>query len=224
MCRASTVKAHAGASPSWETMWSAGLKPGQAFDVGGASATLLGLLSRGVKPGARALVPGCGRAYDALALAAHGFSEVVALDLSPTAVKAAESLVAASDDQTAASKVKCVAGDFFEPSTLAAGQFDFVWDCTFLCALDPSVREQWAARHKALLAPGGVLASCVFPICNKQGGPPYALTCDLVQSLLVPHGLACEAVEVDEAEFHRPGGAREGPVAAARTALLLARA
>ena len=77
---------HAGASPSWEQMWAGGLQPGQAFDVGSASATLLGCLSRGSyagRAGMRALVPGCGRAYDALATGAgrSDFFRVLALSL-----------------------------------------------------------------------------------------------------------------------------------------------
>ena len=130
--------AHAGASPSWESMWLAGLGPKQAFDVGGPSATLLACLERaGSCPhpaGKRALVPGCGRAYDALALARHGFAEVVAIDLAPTAVKAAQEFLAAVDEEGAgaAGKVRCVTGDFFEHS----GQYDFIWSVALV--LDPT--------------------------------------------------------------------------------------
>ena len=198
----------------------AGLKPGDKFDVGSASATLVGCLARDsyAKAGARALVPGCGRAYDALALARHGFDEVVALDLAPTAVEAAKAFVASEAD-AAAPKVRCVTGDFFEH---AEGQYDFIWDCTFLCALDPSVRTRWAEQQRKLLAPGGVLAACVFPICEKVGGPPYALTPDLVSGLLTPTGLACEVVAVPDAERHIPGAMKGGDLPG--TKLLLARA
>ena len=88
------------------------------------------------------------------------------------------------------------------------GKYDLVWDVTFLCALDPSVREQWAAKHRALLNPSGQLITGVFPICDKCGGPPYAMSVELVRSLLTPAGLA--ALEIREtlpdAEQHRPGG------------------
>jgi len=211
---------HAGASAHWENMWSAGLQPGQAFDVGTASATLLGCLARNnyaVRSGMRALVPGCGRAYDALALAAHGFDEVVALDLAPTAVASASSFLAQSKD-AAAGKVAAAEGDFFKHE----GQYDFIWDCTFLCALDPSVREQWAARQRMLLAPGGTLAACVFPIApGKVGGPPYALSPELVAGLLKPEGFSTEVVAVPDAERHVPGAMRGGNLPG--MALLLAR-
>ena len=55
--------------------WAAGLGKGQAFDVGSPSATLISALSSMGPPlesALTALVPGCGRAYDALALARHG--------------------------------------------------------------------------------------------------------------------------------------------------------
>ena len=85
---------HLGASPHWERTWSAGLPKGTKFDVGAPSATLLAALATNAyasKPQCTALVPGCGRAYDALALAAHGFDRVVACDLAPTACDAARS-------------------------------------------------------------------------------------------------------------------------------------
>ena len=67
---------------------------------------------------------------------------------------------------------------------------------------------------------------CVFPICEKVGGPPYALTPALVRSLLEPAGFKrCEDVAIDQAEWHRPGGAGSLGAGAGGpgTALLLAR-
>ena len=95
-------------------------------------------------------MPGAGRAYDALALAASGFARVVALELSPSACDAAKREIEASGHPRAASVEVCC-GDFFRHT----GAYDLVWDCTFLCALDPSVRERWAAAHRSLLKPQG---------------------------------------------------------------------
>ena len=101
-----------------------------------------------------------------------------------------------------------VCADFFEPTELA-GTYDLIWDCTFLCALDPSVRAQWAERTASLLAPDGALLTCIFPIApGKVGGPPFALDFDLVRGLLEPVGL--RAVEVRDPmppeTAHAPGG------------------
>ena len=189
-------------------MWGAGLGKGQAFDVGKASQTLVAELSRSAyapRPGLSALVPGAGRAYDALALAQHGFESVTALDLAPTACEAAREELKASTGDKIAERCSVQCADFFE---FTGGPYDLIWDCTFLCALDPSVRVRWAQKTASLLKPGGTLLTCVFPICDKVGGPPYAMSVDLFRSLLEPVGL--EAVRVREDlsadEQHRPGG------------------
>jgi len=203
---------HAGASPHWEQSWSSGIPKGTAFDVGGPSATLLTALATNKYSGKTALVPGAGRAYDALAIAAHGFERVVACDLAPSACTAARTEISTSEF---AKCVEVVQADFFDEAELS-GTYDLIWDCTFLCALDPSVRTRWAERTAALLKPDGALITCVFPIApGKQGGPPYALDVPLVRSLLEPVGL--RAVEVRDPlpseEAHRPGalGALGGP-------------
>ena len=209
--RSRSAMPHLGASPHWERTWSAGLPKGTKFDVGAPSATLLAALATNAyagKPQCTALVPGCGRAYDALALAAHGFDRVVACDLAPTACDAARAEVAAAPDAAIAARVDVVCADFFEPTELA-GTYDLIWDYTFLCALDPSVRAQWAERTASLLAPDGALLTCIFPIApGKVGGPPYALDFDLVRGLLEPVGL--RAVEVRDPmppeAAHAPGG------------------
>ena len=87
--------AQSGASPHWETLWAqdGGLPKGSRFDVAGVSNPLAAeLLRRNLvnRAGMTALVPGCGRAYDALALAEHGFESVLAIDLSPAACQAAQ--------------------------------------------------------------------------------------------------------------------------------------
>lgn len=197
----------AGASPHWEQLWADGLQKGSRFDVAGVSLTLAAELARSshaTRPGMTAFVPGCGRAYDAIALAEHGFESVVALDLSPSACEAARQELDASASP-AASRVEIRCGDFLAPTEQ---RFDFIWDCTFLCALDPSVRHQWASQMRSLLAPSGELLTCVFPIGEREGGPPYQMSVSLVRDLLEPIGL--EAVEVldqlpIEEQHRRPG-------------------
>uniref|UniRef100_A0A7S4F4J4 S-adenosyl-L-methionine-dependent methyltransferase n=1 Tax=Chrysotila carterae TaxID=13221 RepID=A0A7S4F4J4_CHRCT len=204
---------HPGASPLWESMWSKGLGKGEAFDVGSASGTLVRYLSRTPKldlaQGAAALVPGCGRAYDALALASHGYSRVVALDLSSTAVNAAKEELKTAADTEAAARVEVCCGDFFSYQ----GQFDLIWDCTFLCALEPSVRAEWAKQQKSLLKPGGLLLTCIFPIVDKEGGPPFAMSVPLVRDLVEAEGFECAELkeQLPEEEMHRPGGLATGP-------------
>lgn len=217
---------HAGASPHWEKMWSGGLGKGQAFDVGAPSQTLVAELARtqyATRPGLSALVPGCGRAYDAVALAQHGFDSVVAMDIAPTACKAAElelqSIVQSTSASQSVANVQVRCGDFFTFD----GEFDLIWDCTFLCALDPSVREQWASQMHKLLKPGGVLLTCIFPISDSmRGGPPFPMSVPLVRGLLEPVGFRpiYEQDELPLAAQHRPGGGLRAGGAGPRTALV----
>ena len=176
-------------SPHWEQTWARGLAPRTSFDVGAPSGALVSELERRPAPrGGTAIVPGCGRAYDALHLVRSGYDRVVALDVAPSAAAAAESFLKEKATPDELAKIDVVCGDFFR----FEGQFDFIWvcqpsgcedgsrrrggggspknrvasqDCTFLCALDPSQREPWAKQMRTLLAPGGTLLSCVFPIC-----------------------------------------------------------
>jgi len=201
----SKMDTSAGASPMWEDMWSKGLKPKEKFDVGEASPTLMEVLelqSLGDCKGKRALVPGCGRAYDAIALAEYGFDSVVAVDISATAVESAKAFLAESKSP-AADKIEIICADFFkfdlEPKA------DVIWDCTFLCALDPSVRSAWAKKTLSNLKPDGTLLTCIFPICDKEGGPPFAMSVPLVRSILEPEGF--QAAEIrEDASKHTAGG------------------
>ena len=181
---------------NWEAMWSGGIAKGNAFDVGGVSPTLLNALQRIPQPvaGAAALVPGAGRAYDALALVDHGFDRVVAVDISQTACEAAKKELKDSGSRRA-QKVQVVNADFFD---FDHAPFDFVWDCTFLCALDPALRKEWAVKTANLLKPEtGALATCIFPIFPnaRSGGPPYHMSVDLVRKLLEPVGVRADVLD-----------------------------
>jgi len=204
---------HAGASPHWEELWADGLAKGSQFDAAGVSRPLAAELSKrnhvGSASGMSALIPGAGRAYDAIALAEHGFDSVTAVDLSPTACAAARKEIATyyNADDGNGSAINVICADFFD---LEEGhQYDFIWDNTFLCALDPSTRERWALKMKALLKPKtGELITNVFPIGDREGGPPFALSVPLVKSLLEPVGFQSTLVQDQlplEQQHRRPG-------------------
>jgi hypothetical protein len=167
----------------WEGMWSAGggLQPGQAFDATRCEPSFQALIDAGGLPTGRALVPGCGRGYAVAALASEDRA-VTGLEISDTAKAAADAHLRS---------VGCTAGkvivdDFFthEPDQ----PYDLAFDSTFLCAIPPRRREEWAARYAKLIRPGGELVSNVFPIGDFEGGPPFALTVETVEKLLAPAG------------------------------------
>jgi len=200
-------------------MWKrdGGLKPGQYFDACKSSRVLLDLIQEWkVKYGDQnegmpdALVPGCGRGYDVSEFAKIGFN-ALGLDISQTAVKAAEEYNESEMKRSGVSawkgSAKFSTDDFF---TLEGRKFDIIYDYTFLCAIEPSMRKPWVTRMKKLLKPGGELITLIFPIESREGGPPYAMSIDLVKNLLEPEGFVCEYLEpVPEEKSHKGRGGKE---------------
>ena len=78
-------------------------------------------------------------------------------------------------------KAEFIVGDFF---THELGDFDVtedftfysllfifqvIYDHTFLCALPPSLRSNWASRLNQLTRKNGHLITLMFPIADHQG-------------------------------------------------------
>lgn len=181
----------------WKEAWRAGVTP---WDAGASAPALLRLIDQDLVPAGRVLVPGCGAGYDLIALARTD-RQVTGLDLAEDArarfVAAAASLPG---------EVVYEVADFFGYEPEAA--FDFVWDYTFFCALDPSQRGAWSERMKRLLAPSAILATLLFPFedpLSDRQGPPWPVNAGMVRDLL---GDAFEPIEVTEVHATHPG--REG--------------
>lgn len=154
-----------------------------------------GLISPLTSEGRRkkVLIPGCGRGYEVVMLALHGF-DAYGLDISETAISEAkkyssEELQNPHDynfgpnnpSQTIASTVGNVSffnQNFFEKGWEKDMKFDIIYDYTFLCALHPSMRSQWAEKMSELLnKEGGILVCLEFPMYKELSvpGPPWGL-------------------------------------------------
>ena len=186
-----------GKSTNWEAMWSKGIDKGQAFDATRTEPGFQAMLDAGecAIGGGRALVPGCGRGYALASLARAGFQDVVGLEISETAKAACEAQLA-EESIPGDAKVAVRVSDFFEHGSKGEEKYDLVYDCTFLCAIDPSRRKEWADVYARCVKPGGTLISLVFPCGDFEGGPPYALKPEIVRELLEPVGF--EAVSLTE--------------------------
>jgi len=188
------------ASVDWQEAWKAGRTP---WDAGTSPPALHGLLERGAVPAGRILVPGCGRGYD-LATLAREDREVVGIDLSAEARAAFRTA-----HRDLAGRVGYEVTDFF--SYEPAARFDFVWDYTFFCAIDPDRRSAWAAKMKQLVKPAGTLATLLFPfedpISDRQG-PPWPINTGLVRDVLADGFEALEVIEVQQTHPGREGRER----------------
>ncbi|KAJ5206170.1 TPMT family [Penicillium cf. griseofulvum] len=137
----------------------------------------------------KALVPGCGRGVDVLLLASFGY-DAYGLEYSAAAVEACKkeennnaNWYRVRDETVGAGKVTWIQGDFFDDAWLhkigvPLNGFDIIYDYTFFCALEPSMRPKWALRHTQLLAPSptGNLICLEFPRHKdpQAAGPPFA--------------------------------------------------
>lgn len=188
---------------NWTEAWKEG-KTG--WDLGGPTPALSDLLENtpsdvSLPSSGSGLVPGCGAGYDVVALAqALPGVHVRGMDLADVAKEKFESYLASTSP--APENAGYLVGDFFgavENGVLDAGSMDLIYDYTFLCAIEPEMRESWADTMASLLkpAPESRLVVLVFPTSPKEGQnpPPHQITPDIVSSLLEPRGFTCEHIQ-----------------------------
>jgi hypothetical protein len=150
----------------------------------------------------KALIPGCGRGYDVLLFASHGY-DAYGLDVSQTAVEACRELDSEQGNDAARYPLadpkvhrglrKFIAADFFKDdlsSSTDGGSFDVIYDYTFLCAIPSELRPQWSKRMSELLAPDGSLICLESPLAKppNAGGPPHGLSSELYAQLFKQPG------------------------------------
>ncbi len=97
--------------------------------------------------------------------------------------------------------------NFFDLSSSSDNEkFDFIYDYTFLCALDPSIRPLWANKMAELVKPSGELLTIIYPIDDKkEGGPPFRVNLDLYKELLESVGFECLELRMLPSELCHPG-------------------
>ncbi len=129
----------------------------------------------------RVLVPGCGLGHDVRHLASHG-CDAIGVDLSETALSRANSF-----GKPELGSVDYQLGDFLDSNNcLPEAGFDFVFEHTCFCAIDPSRRKDYVrAAHRAL-KPGGHLLAIFFTNLEGGDGPPFPTSHDELEALFGP--------------------------------------
>jgi methyl halide transferase len=139
------------------------------WDKGQASPPLLAWLSKQKALQGRALVPGCGLGHDAALLATAGLN-VTGLDISATAVRRAQAL----HDPL---PITWLCQDLFSDSIGA--EYDWVFEHTCLCALQPDLRQTYERAVHQRLRPGGRLVGVWFiqpDLAPGESGPPFGIS------------------------------------------------
>ncbi|KIJ70295.1 hypothetical protein HYDPIDRAFT_23413 [Hydnomerulius pinastri MD-312] len=158
----------------WDDAWKGGVTPWDAGDVQPALRDLILSNKLGLPKHGRALVPGCGKGYDATFIASSLGLEALAVDISGTAVVAARDHFSKKPEPLTTGKVSFEEVDFFKFSVPADQKFDLIYDYTFFVAIPPALRSDWGKQMSALLKQGGYLITLVFPLdLPLDGGPPF---------------------------------------------------
>ncbi|XP_048550780.1 probable thiocyanate methyltransferase 2 [Triticum urartu] len=178
-------------SDGWTRCWEEGLTP---WDLGEPTPAVVELVKSGTLPGgggttATVLVPGCGGGYDAVALSGAG-RFVVGLDVCDAAIQKARQWSSISPD---GNFIAFVNADFFtwEPPE----PFHLIFDYTFFCAIDPSLRSAWARRMYDLLRPDGELITLMYLVEGQESGPPFNATVLDYEEVLNPLGFVIVSIE-----------------------------
>jgi SAM-dependent methyltransferase len=149
----------------WEARYVAQDMP---WEKGEASPGLVDFLSEHSQlPKGTVCVPGCGTGHDVRAWASAGF-EAYGFDLAPSAVRL-------SAERTAAAGLRAEfrLADFLHDAPPL--EFDWVFEHTLFCAIQPPEREDYLRSVWRWLKPGGQYLAVNYLIPDKDG-PPFGTT------------------------------------------------
>ena len=164
-------------STDWEDHYRRGETP---WEKGAASPGLVDFLATEPVRG-RVLVPGCGLGHDVRALAATA-QEVVGIDIAPSAIVSAEAYPRVGVE-------RYELADLFALPPHLRGTFDWVWEHTCFCAIDPSQRSDYVEAVAGALTPGGKLLAVFYLDPGNDSpdeGPPFEVSIPELDRLFLP--------------------------------------
>jgi methyl halide transferase len=160
----------------WEARYQSGDMP---WEKGEPSPGLVDFLA--ARPELRrgtVLVPGCGTGHDARVWAKAGFV-VTGLDLAHSAIRL-------SQERTVAAGLKADfrLGNFLNDTPVA--QFDWIFEHTLFCAIDPARRDDYVSAVLRWLKPNGQFLAVHYMIRDSDG-PPFGCTQQELMERFAPH-------------------------------------
>jgi len=133
------------------------------WDIGHISTPLKEYFDQIENKSLKILIPGCGNAYEAEYLIQLGFKNVFLIDW---AQKALDEFQKRNPDFPSK---HLICEDFFEHK----GAYDLIIEQTFFCAINPSLRKEYAIQMKSLLIEDGKLIGLLFNDKLYSNRPPF---------------------------------------------------
>ncbi len=160
----------------WETRYQTGDMP---WEKGEPSPGLVDFIAAHpeVQKGS-VVVPGCGTGHDVRVWAKAGF-DAEGVDLAPSAVRLSQQRT-----EQAGLRATFTQADFLlaAPSV----QFDWMFEHTLYCAIDPSRRDDYLKSVLRWLKPDGQFLAVHYMIRDEQG-PPFGVTQGELMERFSPH-------------------------------------
>lgn len=149
----------------WENRYQTNDMP---WEKGEASPGLVDFLAAHADlPQGTVLVPGCGTGHDVRAWAAAGFT-ATGYDVAPSAIR-----LSLEKTSAAGLEAEFVQGDFLTDAP--PSQFDWIFEHTLFCAIDPQRRDEYVKAVLRWLKPGGQYLTVNYLIPDTDG-PPFGTT------------------------------------------------
>lgn len=133
------------------------------WDIGRISTPLQHLFEQLTDPDIRLLIPGAGRAHEAIYLHRKGFRQVWVCDWAPEAFSFLRKQAPDFPED------HLIVRDFFS----LQDTFDILIEQTFFSALPPGRRPDYVQKAWQLLRPNGYLAGLLFNEQFDRPGPPF---------------------------------------------------
>ena len=133
------------------------------WDIGFVSPALKEYIDQISDLNIKILIPGCGNAHEAEYLFKKGFKNIFIVDYSEIAIS---NLIKRIPDFPI---FNSICDDFFNIS----GQYDLILEQTFFCAIDPTLRDNYAKKASSLLKNDGKLVGLFFSLPMFSDHPPF---------------------------------------------------
>ena len=141
------------------------------WDIGSPTPVFMDYSSK-LASKSKILVPGCGRGYDALYLSSKCHN-VDALDFSSVALD-----FLSKKTHNLKNNLNIINADFFSLSQKYNNVYDYIFEYTFFCAIDPLLRKDYSQKCSSLLKKNGKIIAIFLPLknINNNTAPPFQVT------------------------------------------------